>query len=1120
MEKATKYSVLPKEIFIPRLLAAWQAVGNKIGVGQHLQMRQLLQRIPEDAPCPALKAWLAPILAHDAQSQQEFYRIFEETLATTANALAEHEASAAQIQRRNFLQRLGRSANLRRLAAVGQWQALRRPKKKMVTMGFSLALAGLLAWSGFYFLSSPVPAESSGDAMPAVFIPVKFPGEPSAEAICFRFQDPSLGKPAEVFPASRPSGRMAIEHYFQEEYICFQYRGLSAGREELSCKACYENGECRQFSLIFLVDAFQGFMPSPRVVNGDIVFATPKAPAANPVQEIATLVQNTSPVSAQKMDTAQGIMDTAYLSYHASRPVEGVAGAAGFGGGLAYLSGAKALFLASSALLLGLLGWWVRRRRQRITLEHQPGQNPPYAWSLRIPNYSEVAMGPAFYQVLAEMRQRDAVASSRLDVGRTIESSVRRGGAIDIQFEQAGQSRQYLVLVDAAARNNHHAKIFNLLAETLQENEAPLERFFFDGNPRFCRNERWPQGLPLSKLEQYCQDCHLIICGTGHSLLYPGKSELLPWAGALMAWRRRVILTPRPPEMWDEREAALVKKFRLLPGNPHGISLLIETLEAVDPPDYEKRAHSVRKTEGYPTIWLPPGLPAEELIAFLKAEFAHVQPGEKDAVLLRWVAACALPPVLFWDWTLHVGQMLSTPGDNRLTLENLFQIARLPWFAEGRMPDEARLALLAWLEEEHPHWLLRVRQQWGNILQLEENLPPLGSIAWDGHRVEIILNELLQNPDWRRRRRLELELERLIHGKEERDVMVVRYLEKRKGALEEALSGRFRSFVQEQQGIVWHWRPWAWQLPAFLLLALATLMTNYKEQAITFKFDQYITDVVFSPDSKSVMAAYGRGGLGVCTAEGKWVQGRTEKESKIIGLSVSTDGHTIAAGTSAGQFDYWDVSGTSIYRSGGGSRLAKAVAFHPLDPFRVVVGYYDNVAEVWNLRRKGEGPALSLPHASVVEVVAFSPDGQFVLTGSRDGAARLWNQQGILLRVLEGHSGPVYAVAVSPDGRYLLTGSRDHTARLWNLADGRLAHTFDGHAYDVLDACFSPDGTKVLTGSRDYTAVLWSTATGERLRTFRGHRNYVTSVAISPDGRHALTGDRDGRVVLWAMEGQ
>ncbi len=68
--------------------------------------------------------------------------------------------------------------------------------------------------------------------------------------------------------------------------------------------------------------------------------------------------------------------------------------------------------------------------------------------------------------------------------------------------------------------------------------------------------------------------------------------------------------------------------------------------------------------------------------------------------------------------------------------------------------------------------------------------------------------------------------------------------------------------------------------------------------------------------------------------------------------------------------------------------------------------------------------------------MAFSADGGTILTGSRDGTARLWDAatgqpRGQPLR----HEDVVTAVAFSPDGRTALTGSEDKTARLWEVSD-------------------------------------------------------------------------------------
>ena len=254
-------------------------------------------------------------------------------------------------------------------------------------------------------------------------------------------------------------------------------------------------------------------------------------------------------------------------------------------------------------------------------------------------------------------------------------------------------------------------------------------------------------------------------------------------------------------------------------------------------------------------------------------------------------------------------------------------------------------------------------------------------------------------------------------------------------------------------------------------------------------------------------------------------------------IAVSPDGKYVLTGNGGVTDDrdnaaqLWSVeTGDELKQLPGNSERVTSVAFSPDGKYALTGNgslnderdIEANVVQLWDLEREEE-VRIFKGNGTSINSVAFSPNGNYVLTGSDDHTVKLWDlKTGKLLKIFRGHTDVVNSAVFSPDGKYLLSAGNDNTARLWSIETGRQLRQFKGTSDCISSAVFSPDGNLILTGSSGWligerynNAQLWDLKSGKELRRLQGHSGSINSVAFSPDGELLLTGSDDSTTRIW-----
>jgi len=264
----------------------------------------------------------------------------------------------------------------------------------------------------------------------------------------------------------------------------------------------------------------------------------------------------------------------------------------------------------------------------------------------------------------------------------------------------------------------------------------------------------------------------------------------------------------------------------------------------------------------------------------------------------------------------------------------------------------------------------------------------------------------------------------------------------------------------------------------------------------------YPNALAFSPDGKSVASGSWSGYLTLWDVKTGKAAYFEEGRAASRMIAFLPDGKTIASGCALLPMLSDAATGKAVRDFHSYAALLWSGDLSS-DEKQVIVPSYDKSLKFWDVENGSIKKTIANSNFQICDSAIFSPDMKDILltegpflrlyTPEASGERR-WKQEHTQLR----STATIYASAFSPDGNFVLTGARDGTLKLWDRRTGDPMLTYSGHGDGniIYDAAFSPDGKTIASVTWDQpTLILWDTASGKILQSRTGRSIKNDSVA-------------------------
>ena len=282
-----------------------------------------------------------------------------------------------------------------------------------------------------------------------------------------------------------------------------------------------------------------------------------------------------------------------------------------------------------------------------------------------------------------------------------------------------------------------------------------------------------------------------------------------------------------------------------------------------------------------------------------------------------------------------------------------------------------------------------------------------------------------------------------------------------------------------------------------------------------------VHSIVFSPDG-ALVATGGDKDVSIWnTATGKQTQilkGRLPG-IPVDSLSFSPDGKLLAAG--GRELRVWDLASENVeppsFVLDASALFVRCVAFSPAGT--LISSSAENLYH-WDIKSKRLLGVLR-GHQGAIDVIAFSPDGTRIVSGSTDNTVRLWDvNTRESVTDISPDALPYSMVRFDADGKHIVCAS-DEILRKFAASTGELVQEWRLRGKPLAT---SQDGDSIAVWGQNDALEIWSSGSGKITQTFQGYSGgpHFGRVVFVGNGRQLLRLSNDRRdAILWnVLDGQ